>query len=90
MVQFYEEMERTYELLRRSNERIRISLELLAHDVPGLRQEPTPICKRCHIGMKWSRSALAVETRQIAHVFVCSLCGEIAQSETRARMRLEQ
>jgi hypothetical protein len=38
MVRFYEEMERTYEILRRSNERIRISLELLAHDV--LRREP--------------------------------------------------
>ena len=90
MAQFHVDMERTYELLRRSNERIRISLELLAHEVPGLRQEPTPICKGCNTGMKWSRSALAAETRQIVHVFVCSLCGEIAQSETRARMRLEQ
>lgn len=90
VVHFDEEMERTYELLRRSNERIRISLELLAHDVPGLRQEPTPICKRCNTGMKWSRSALAEATRQIVHVFVCSLCGEIARIETRARTRLEQ
>ena len=90
MMQAREAMERTYELLQRSNERIRISLELLAQDVPSfVRLEPVPICKQCDIGMTWSRSALSATAREIVHVFACSRCGEVAATKTRAKMSFE-
>jgi hypothetical protein len=79
-----EEMERTDVLLRRSWERIRISLELLDHDVPGLVRRTVPTCKSCDIQMAWSRSTLGATHRQIINVFTCSQCGEIAETKTRA------
>jgi hypothetical protein len=84
-----EETERTYELLRRSNERIRISLELLEHDVPGLVRHQALICKSCNAGMRWSRSTLDETKRAVVHMFVCPSCGERAQTETRATLLLE-
>lgn len=85
-----EETERTCELLRRSHEQIRMSLELLEHDVPGLvsRQAP-PICKSCDVGMMWSRSMLDETKWAIIHIFVCPLCGERAETETRVKLLLD-
>jgi predicted RNA-binding Zn-ribbon protein involved in translation (DUF1610 family) len=85
-----EEMERTYELLRHSNERIRLSLELLDHVVPGLvRRQAPPVCKSCDIGMTWSRSTLDETRRAVVHIFFCPSCGEQARTETRAKLFLK-
>jgi hypothetical protein len=86
-----EEPERTHEMLRRSNERIRISLQLLDQDVPAFaRRRPVPICKNCNVGMTWSRSVLDGATQQtIVNIFVCSACGTITETETRAKLHFD-
>lgn len=84
-----EQTQCTYELVRRSNELIRISLALLDHDVPGPLRPKVPICRSCEIAMTWSRSALDATGLQITHVFTCSRCGESAETETRAKLRLQ-
>lgn len=90
MLQHGDELDRTAAQLRHSLQRIRISIELLECDVPGLiRWRPSPQCKYCNMEMKWSRSFLAETGREIAHVFICSWCGELSETNTRARVRLE-
>jgi predicted RNA-binding Zn-ribbon protein involved in translation (DUF1610 family) len=84
-----EEAERTYELVRRSNEQIRASVELLEHDAPGRVRHRAPTCQSCHVGMTWSRSVLDETKRAVVHMFVCPRCGEQAKTETRPKLLLE-
>ena len=88
-MQVCEEVERTWDLLWRSNERIRISLELRDRNEPGLARRLAPICTSCEIAMTWSRSALGLRRRQITHVFACPRCGKITETEARAKLRFE-
>jgi hypothetical protein len=86
------EPERTHEMLRRSNERIRASLALLDQHVAALaRGQPVPICKNCNAGMAWSRSVLGDTTEQtIVNIFVCSACGTTTETETRLKLHFAQ
>lgn len=86
-----EEPERTHEMLRRSHERIRVSLKLLDQNVPAFaRRRPVPICRNCNVGMTWSRSVLDATERTIVNVFLCSACGRVVETETRAKLYFEQ
>ena len=83
------ETQHTYELLRRSNERIRISLELLDHEVLGSVRRQALTCKSCSVGMTWSRSILDETKRAVVHIFVCPLCGKRAMTETPTKLLSE-
>ncbi|MBU6464966.1 MAG: hypothetical protein KGI99_21055 [Bradyrhizobium sp.] len=85
------DFERTRELLRLSNERIRVSLDLLDQDVPAfMKRRTNSFCPSCNIEMAWSRSSLDITKGALVHVFICSTCGSITETKTRARWRFEQ
>jgi len=52
----------------------------------SLEQLEPPICPKCNIEMRWSRSTL-VRTRPvtITHVFVCVGCDRIAETTSKVR-----
>jgi hypothetical protein len=47
----------------------------------SLEQLDTPICPKCSIEMKWSRSTLLNATT-VAHVFVCPSCSRIEEAKS--------
>ena len=90
-IRLLEGNERTCELLRRSTERIRISLEILNRDLPFFaRRQEKPHCKGCNTTMSWSRSSLDAAERTVTNVFTCDLCGMLAETTTQARVMVEQ
>jgi hypothetical protein len=90
-IRLIEGNERTSELLRRSTERIRISLELLDHDLPiFLRRQEKPICKGCGAAMSWSRSSLDAAERAVTSVFTCDRCGMVEETTADAGESVER
>ena len=84
------EDDRTHELLRRSMERIHISLALLNQDLPVFaRQQERPICEKCKAEMAWCRSFLRASDRTVTNVFTCGSCGMAAETVTQAKVRVE-
>jgi predicted RNA-binding Zn-ribbon protein involved in translation (DUF1610 family) len=48
----------------------------------SLEQLDTPICPKCSIEMKWSRSTLLNATT-VAHVFVCPSCSRVEEAKSK-------